>query len=119
MEKMAFMPRHQLTMPLTIFLADDISSTEKILLSEIIWLQNYNSKKYKKVYCQATNFYFRMILGYKSDRPVSDLITSLKNKGYIKELKYIKGDFRHLQYDFDKCFYKDFDAGIIKQDRLQ
>ena len=111
------MPTHQIKITNTILLDSNLSCVEKILLSEIIWLQDYNEKKRGRKYCEAGNFYFRSILNYKTDRPISDLITGLKQKGYIHEKTYINGNYRHLQYDFDKCFEKDVVLGLVKRDR--
>ena len=114
MEKKAKMPTHQLTIPNTVFIDDNIHGNEKLLLSEIIWMQDYNEKHNGVKYCQASNFYFRMILGLKSERAITDLIAKLKDMGYIKELPYCKGNFRRLVYNFEKCFWRDVVIGHTK-----
>lgn len=114
MDKMAQIPSHQLIVPNTIYIDTNLKGNEKLVLSEIVWLQNYNFKRKGQKFCTPSNFYFRSILGLKSDRAITDIIAKLKQDGYIRELPNSKGSFRKLQYDFNKCFERDVILGVVK-----
>lgn len=107
------LPRHTLSISNTILLASDLNATEKLILSEIIWMQDYNEAHNGAQYCTASNFYFKAVLGIEI-RQVSSYINKLLQKGYIRLRKSINGDFRHITYDFDKCFSRDVALGLKK-----
>ena len=109
--KRARLPQHTLTVSNTILLATDLVAIEKLVLSEIIWMQDYNSVHNQAYYCMASNFYFKVVFGI-STRQVTNIISSLCNKGYIKVVKYQNGDLRHLSYDYNKCFERDIALGL-------
>lgn len=70
--------------PREIWLCDDLSWTEKMLLVEIDSLAQNNE-------CFATNDYFAKFFGLKKDT-ISKLVSSLKSKGYIEvNLEYKEG----------------------------
>ena len=110
--KHVYLPRHSLSIPNTILLASDLTPIEKLVLSEIIWLQDFNEKENKgKYYSYASNLYFKAVFGI-SIRQVSRIINNLSQMGYIKPLKYINGDFRHIAYNYQKCFERDIILGL-------
>lgn len=115
MEKMAKMPEHQLTIPNSLILDENLSWHEKVVLSEIIWLQNLNSRKNNQEYCHASNFYLKSFMQFKSERAITDIISNLAKKGYIRILVNAHGSFRRVKYDFDKCFERDIALGLIKR----
>lgn len=108
------LPRHTLTVSNTILLAENLNAIEKMVLSEIIWMQDYNSQHNNCYYCQASNFYFRVVFNIQ-DRQARQIISNLVKKGYIRLLKYQNGDFRHIAYIFDKCFERDIALGLKKK----
>ena len=109
-ERAIHLPRHQLVIPLSIYLATDLNCTEKMFLSEIIWLQDYAKLKDKeRNYCYAQNRYFKAVFGLNT-RQVSSLISNLSQKGYIKA-KYQSG-VRIIKYKYSKCFDKDISLGL-------
>lgn len=62
--------------PKEIWLCEDLSWTEKMLLVEIDRLSQNNE-------CFATSEYFAKFFGLKKDT-ISKLVSSLKSKGYIE-----------------------------------
>ena len=114
MSKYIQLPRHQLAISNTILLAQDLNALEKMILSEIIWAQDLNAKKNQCNYCFASNTYFRAVFNI-SEKQSSRIISDLIKKGYIKQLKYLNGDFRHIAYVFDKCFERDIALNLIKK----
>jgi len=108
------LPRHNLNISNTILLATDIQPLAKLVLAEIVWMQDYNWAHNQARYCMASNFYFKAIF-HITTRQVSNIISDLCNKGYIKVVKYQKGDFRHLMYDYNKCFERDIALGLKNQ----
>lgn len=96
-------PTHDLTIPNAVLCARNLDTTEKLILSEVIWLQNCNDHKNgSDTYCYASNFYFQMVFNL-SKKQVIKCIKSLTEKGYIKIVKYQNGDFRHIRYNKDMC----------------
>lgn len=108
------LPRHTLTIPNTILLASDLNAIEKMVLSEIIWMQDYNASQTQAYYCYASNFYFKAVFNINT-RQAQNIISNLVKKGYIRLLKYQNGDFRHIAYIFDKCFERDIALGLKKK----
>lgn len=107
-------PTHFLQVSNTILLASDLAPIEKLLLSEIIWLQDNNEEHYQKQYCTASNFYFKAVFNIQ-ERQVSRYIKHLLDLGYIRLRKYINGDFRHITYNYNKCFERDITLGLKKK----
>jgi len=97
-------PLHDLIIPNSILCNSHLDPTEKMILSEIIWLQDYNDKKVGSecTYCFASNYYFQRVFNI-SQKTVSKVIKQLCDKGYIKILKYQNGDFRHIRYNKNAC----------------
>ena len=95
-------PTHSLELSNKLLLDKILSSDEKILLAEIIWLQDNNTKYNKTDYCYASNYYFSFILN-KKIRQIGRYVSSLHQKGYIEFLKYQKGDNRRIKYIPEKC----------------
>lgn len=107
------LPRHTLTISNTILLASELTPTEKLILAEIVWMQDYNEAHNGAQYCTASNFYFKAVFDI-STRQVSICIKDMLQKGYIRLRKSINGDFRHITYDFEKCFSRDVTLGLKK-----
>ena len=79
-----------LWIPAEILLNKDLSDKEKIILSMIFYLSE------KKESCFASNKYIANIVNVTHER-VSKIISSLKNKGYVKvRLKY-KTDSKEIE----------------------
>jgi hypothetical protein len=114
MAKTARAPEHQVTIPNTILINNDLSNGEKLILGEIIWLQNYNERKTGELFCYPSNFYLQSVFGYKSERAVIKIISSLAEKEYIRILKNPHGSYRRIRYDFNKCFERDIILGLVK-----
>ena len=110
--KAAHLPRHQLVIPLTIFWATDLNALDKMLLAEIIWCQDYATKKsIDKGYCYAKNAYFMACFNI-SWVQVSRTISKIAQLGYIK-VKQDNG-IREITYNFNKCFERDIMLGLRK-----
>jgi len=106
MAKHTHLPRHQLVIPMTIYWAADLNALDKIVLSEIIWLQDYAKGK---GFAYPQNTYFRAVLGI-SNRQVSRTISKIANLGYIK-VKQDEG-VREITYNYNKCFERDIQLGF-------
>ncbi len=79
-----------LWIPAEILLNKDLSDKEKIILSMILYLSE------EKASCFASNKYIANIVNVTSER-VSKIISSLKDKGYVKvKLKY-KTDSKEIE----------------------
>ena len=76
--------------PRDIWLNNDLSWTEKLLLVEIDSLSSLEKG------CFATNEYFAEFFSLSKDR-MSKLITSLKNKGYIEVKMQYKKDSKQIE----------------------
>jgi len=74
--------------PKEIWLDHDLNPTEKCLLAEIHSLDQGSG-------CYASNQYLADFIG-RSKQRVADMLTSLRKKGYIKDLS-VNGDRRHLR----------------------
>lgn len=114
MIKTATIPQHQLVIPNTILIENNLSNAEKLILGEIIFLQNLNESKKGDHFCYATNFYLKCVFNYKSERAVNLIIKSLADKGYIRVLQNPHGSYRRIKYDFNKCFERDIELGLVK-----
>ncbi len=66
--------------PKDIYLGEDLSWTEKILLVEINSLDHGEG-------CWASNEYFAEFLG-KSEGQIANIITDLRKKGYVEDVKF-------------------------------
>ena len=114
MSKTTTMPTHQLMIPNTILVDNNLTHAEKLILGEIIWLQNHHEKKTGEAFCYPSNFYLQCVFNYKSERGVILVLNSLANKGYIRILKNPHSNYRRLKYNFDKCFERDVIIGLVK-----
>ena len=63
--------------PKEILLDEELTLTEKVYLSEIVSLDDNQE-------CFASNHHFAILFGSNSPTSVSNIIRSLKDKGYIK-----------------------------------
>ena len=95
-------PKHELTIPNKILIAPNLNANEKIVLSEIIWMQDYNTKHNQGYYCYVSNGYLHFLIGV-TRRQITKIISDLVEKGYIKILKSQCGDFRHISYNKELC----------------
>lgn len=105
-------PTRSLIMPNAVWMASDLTSTEKMILSEIIFLQDYGEAHKNKVCCWADNFYFMGVFGI-SKRQASQSISNLAQKGYI-EARYSNHNERILVYNYEKCFATEIKLGKPK-----
>jgi len=105
--KVAHLPRHPLTIPITIYWSRDLNALDKLILAEIIWLQDYD--KDKRGYAYPQNTYFRAVFNI-SNRQVSKIISKIANLGYIKVTQ--QDGLRKISYNYSKCYERDIELHL-------
>lgn len=107
------MPRHQLVIPNTILVNDTLSCIEKMVISELIWLQDYGERCKLQQFSYANNYYLARVCNV-SKRTISDTIKNLVQKGFLHVRVYASGNIRRLTYDKQKCFERDIALNLKK-----